>query len=53
MSVQQKHGGELSDEEFRKFTLYCNESNNYHDDTKRAEILGKTGDDVRLSLIHI
>ena len=49
MSVQQKHGGELSDEEFRKFTLYCNQSNNYHDDTKRAEILGQTGQDVRIA----
>ena len=49
MSVQQKHGGELSDEEFRKFTLYCNQSNNYHDDTKRAEILGQTGEDVRIA----
>jgi len=28
-SVQKQHGGELSDEEFRKFTLYCNQSNNY------------------------
>lgn len=49
MSVQQQHGGELSDEEFRKFTLYCNQSNNYHDDTKRAEILGQQNDDVRLA----
>lgn len=49
MSVQKKHGGELSDEEFRKFTLYCNQSNNYHDDTKRAEILGQNGEDVRLA----
>lgn len=49
MSVQKKHGGELSDEEFRKFTLYCNQSNNYHDDTKRAEILGQTNEDVRIA----
>ncbi|TEW51238.1 acyltransferase [Psychromonas algicola] len=49
MSVQKKHGGELSDEEFRKFTLYCNQSNNYHDDTKRAQILGQNGEDVRIS----
>ena len=49
MSVQQKHGGELSDEEFRKFTLYCNQSNNRHDDTKRAEILGQTGEGVRIA----
>lgn len=49
MSVQQQHGGELSDEEFRKFTLYCNQSNNYHDDTKRAQILGFTGKDVRIA----
>lgn len=49
MSVQKKHGGELSDEEFRKFTLFCNQSNNYHDDTKRAEILGQTNEDVRIA----
>jgi len=49
MSVQKQHGGELSDEEFRKFTLYCNQSNNYHDDTKRAQILGQNGEDVRIS----
>ena len=49
MSVQQQHGGELSDEEFRKFTLYCNQSNNYHDDTTRAQILGQTGEDVRIA----
>lgn len=49
MSVQKIHGGELSDEEFRKFTLYCNQSNNYHDDTKRAQILGQNGEDVRIS----
>lgn len=49
MSVQQQHGGELSDEEFRKFTLYCNQSNNYHDDTKRAEILGQHNEDVRIA----
>jgi len=49
MSVQQKHGGELTDEEFRKFTLYCNQSNNDHDDTKRAEILGQTNEDVSIA----
>ncbi|PWQ93714.1 acyltransferase [Leucothrix arctica] len=49
MSVQKKHGGELSDDEFRKFTLYCNQSNNYEDDTKRAEILGQTNEDVRIA----
>ena len=49
MSVQQENGGELSEEEFRKFTLYCNQSNNYHDDTKRAEILGQTGEGVRIA----
>ena len=48
-SVQQAHGGELTDEEFRKFTLYCNQSNNYHDDNKRAEILGQNGEDVRIA----
>ena len=49
MSVQAKHGGELSDEDFRKFTLYCNQSNNYHDDTQRAKILGQTNEDVRIA----
>ncbi|MGX9416859.1 acyltransferase [Vibrio sp. RC27] len=49
MSVQKKHGGELSDEEFRKFTLYCHKSNNYLDDNKRAEILGHLAEDVRIA----
>ena len=49
MSVQAKHGGELSEEEFRKFTLYCNQSNNYDDDTERARILGQTNQDVRIA----
>lgn len=49
MSVQKKHGGELTDEEFRKFTLFCNQSNNFHDDNRRAEILGQTGEGVRLA----
>jgi acetyltransferase-like isoleucine patch superfamily enzyme len=49
MSVQQTHGGELSDEEFRKFTLYCHQSNNYLDDNKRAQILGHLGEDVRIA----
>ncbi|TCS40446.1 acyltransferase [Reinekea marinisedimentorum] len=49
MSVQQKHGGELTDEEFRKFTLYCNQSNNQQDDSLRAQILGQTGEGVRIA----
>jgi acetyltransferase-like isoleucine patch superfamily enzyme len=49
MSVQSKHGGELSDEEFRKFTLYTTQSNNFEDDTQRAQILGFTGDRVRIA----
>jgi acetyltransferase-like isoleucine patch superfamily enzyme len=49
MSVQKKHGGELTDEEFRKFTLYCNQSNNLHDDSERARILGQTSEGVRIA----
>ena len=49
MSVQKKYGGELSDEEFRKFTLYTNQSNNKHDDESRAKILGFTSDNVRVA----
>lgn len=49
MSVQEKFGGELSEEEFRKFTLYTTQSNNYEDDTARAKILGFTGKDVRIA----
>ncbi|MGR5120201.1 acyltransferase [Vibrio astriarenae] len=49
MSVQQKFGGELTDEEFRKFTLYTAQSNNKHDDEARAQILGFTNSDVRIA----
>lgn len=49
MSVQKKFGGELTDEEFRKFTLYASKSNNYEDDTTRAQILGFTNEDVRIA----
>lgn len=49
MSVQQKFGGELTDEEFRKFTLYTTQSNNYEDDTTRAQILGFIEDNVRIA----
>ncbi|WP_413285412.1 acyltransferase [Vibrio sp. MA40-2] len=49
MSVQKKFGGELSDEEFRKFTLYLNQSNNKQDDESRAKILGFTNDNVRVA----
>ncbi|MFA0086988.1 acyltransferase [Vibrio sp. 10N.261.51.F12] len=49
MSVQQKFGGELTDEEFRKFTLYTAKSNNFEDDTARARILGFDGDNVRIA----
>lgn len=49
MSVQQKFGGELSDEEFRKFTLYTSQSNNKHDDEARAKILGFTSSNVRVA----
>lgn len=49
VSVQQKFGGELSDEEFRKFTLYTTQSNNKHDDESRAKILGFTNNNVRVA----
>ncbi|WP_199482477.1 acyltransferase [Vibrio owensii] len=49
MSVQEKFGGELSDEEFRKFTLYTNQSNNKLDDETRAKILGFSNDNVRVA----
>lgn len=49
MSVQQQHGGELTAEEFRKFTLYCHLSNNQKDDSQRAQILGFTQKDVRVA----
>jgi len=42
MSVQKKFGGELTDEEFRKFTLYTTQSANFEDDNTRAQILGFT-----------
>ncbi|CAH0529987.1 acyltransferase [Vibrio hippocampi] len=49
MSVQEKFGGELSDEEFRKFTLYTSQSNNKQDDETRAQILGFTNANVRVA----
>ncbi|KII75351.1 acyltransferase [Vibrio renipiscarius] len=49
MSVQQRFGGEISDEDFRKFTLYTTQSNNHADDTTRAQILGFQNKDVRLA----
>ncbi|MDR9827299.1 acyltransferase [Vibrio sp. FNV 38] len=49
MSVQQKFGGELTDDEFRKFTLYTTQSGNKHDDQTRAQILGFTNDAVRIA----
>jgi len=49
MSVQKKHGGELSEEEFRKFTLYTTQSNNLEDDSSRAKILGFTNERVRIA----
>lgn len=49
MSVQQKFGGELSEEEFRKFTLYTTQSNNFEDDTLRATIIGFTNEGVRIA----
>lgn len=49
MSVQQKFGGELTDEEFRKFTLYTTQSNNKQDDEARAQLLGFTNENVRIA----
>ncbi|GEM78780.1 acyltransferase [Vibrio superstes] len=49
MSVQQKFGGELTDEEFRKFTLYTTQSNNAADDNTRAQIMGFTNKGVRVA----
>ena len=49
MSVQKKFGGELTDEEFRKFTLYTTQSGNFEDDNTRAKILGFVNDKVRIA----
>jgi len=49
MSVQEKFGGELSEEEFRKFTLYTTQSNNFEDDNLRANILGFVNERVRIA----
>ena len=49
MSVQKKFGGELTEEEFRKFTLYTTQSNNLEDDSTRAAIMGFTGEKVRIA----
>ncbi len=49
MSVQKKFGGELSEEEFRKFTLYTTQSNNFEDDNSRAKILGFVNEKVRIA----
>lgn len=50
MSVQEKFGGELTDDEFKKFTLYTTQSSNFEDDNTRAKILGFTNDRVRIAL---
>lgn len=49
MSVQEQFGGELSQEEFRKFTLYTTQSNNFEDDNCRANILGFVNERVRIA----
>ena len=49
MSVQKQFGGELSQEEFRKFTLYTTQSNNLEDDNCRANILGFVNEKVRIA----
>ncbi|AOM00978.1 transferase [Cobetia marina] len=48
-SVQARHGGILSEEEFEKFTLYLQASNNREDDQARARILGFTGEGIRIA----
>jgi len=48
MSVQIQHGGELTEQEFRKFTLYTCNSNNALDDKARAKILGFP-DNIRIA----
>ncbi|MCQ1057671.1 acyltransferase [Photobacterium sp. DNB23_23_1] len=49
MSVQQRFGGELTEEEFKKFTLYTSQSNNFEDDNARAQILGFLNEGVRIA----
>ncbi|TEW54704.1 acyltransferase [Psychromonas sp. RZ22] len=49
MSVQEKFGGELSEEEFRKFTLYTTQSSNFEDDNSRSLILGFVNERVRIA----
>ncbi|GEA59633.1 acyltransferase [Vibrio comitans] len=49
MSVQKRFGGELTDEEFRKFTLYTTQSNNFEDDNARAAIMGFNNEGVRVA----
>ncbi|PSW12236.1 acyltransferase [Photobacterium rosenbergii] len=49
MSVQKRFGGELSEEEFKKFTLYTTQSNNFEDDNTRAQILGFQNEGVRIA----
>ena len=50
MSLQAKYHGELSQDDFRRFTFYCNQNNNYDNDAKSAENFGQTDDDVRIGL---
>ncbi len=49
MSVQKQFGGELTEEEFRKFTLYMTQSGNFEDDNTRAKIMGFTNPKVRIA----
>ncbi|OCH17482.1 MULTISPECIES: acyltransferase [unclassified Aliivibrio] len=49
MSVQEEFGGDLTNEEFKKFTLYMNQSNNFEDDNTRAIILGFHKEKVRVA----
>ncbi|MBN4074124.1 acyltransferase [bacterium AH-315-E10] len=39
----------LSEDEFRKLTLYANNSDNRHDNLKRAEVLGFTAENVLIA----
>lgn len=46
---KKRFGGELSEEEFKKFTLYTTQSNNFEDDNTRAQILGFQNEGVRIA----
>lgn len=39
----------ISSDEFERFTRYCNQSDNQQDNLRRAQIIGFTGDDVKVA----